>query len=194
MKTESCAWLLALCLSAPYLPTQRQILPDFHADPTARVFAGRVYVYPSHDLAGSKYWDMVDWHAFSSDEPVTWRDHGVIFSLHDITWAKRDARAPYCVERNGRFFRYFPADEQIGVAVADTPTRPFKDALGHPLINRREAGIFAFDPGVFIDDDGQAHLFFGGSSQLGGRIATCYIGLALPYRNSSCRSSRHARA
>jgi hypothetical protein len=57
---------------------KHQILPDFEADPSARVFHGRMYVYPSHDIAGSKDWDMIDWHVFSTDDMVHWKDHGVI--------------------------------------------------------------------------------------------------------------------
>ncbi len=142
---------------------QHQILPDYQADPSARVFHGRLYVYPSHDLAGSKDWDMVDWHTFSTEDMVHWKDHGVIFSLKDIKWADKHAWAPDCIERNGKYYFYFPADDQIGVAVADSPTGPFKDALGKPLIARMEAGIRSIDPNVFIDDDGQAYLYFGNS-------------------------------
>jgi beta-xylosidase len=143
---------------------QRQILPDFQADPSARVFHGRLYVYPSHDIAGSKYWDMVDWHVFSTSDMKHWKDHGVIFGLNDLTWAKKYAWAPDCIERNGKYYFYFPADNQIGVAVSDSPTGPFKDALGRPLIGRNEIpGVLSIDPNVFIDDDGQAYLYFGNS-------------------------------
>jgi Beta-xylosidase len=157
--------LLVLLLGAGcgLLFAQHQILPDFQADPSARVFHGRVYVYPSHDLAGSKYWDMKDWHVFSSKDMTHWKDHGVVLSVEDLTWAKQHAWAPDCIERNGKYYFYFPADEQIGVAVADSPTGPFKDALGKPLIGRREAGILTIDPNIFIDDDGQAYLYFGNS-------------------------------
>ena len=157
-----------LCLVSAPASAQQQVLPDFQADPSARVFNGRLYVYPSHDRAGSKDWDMVDWHAFSTDDMVHFKDHGVIFSLNDITWAKRYAWAPDCIERNGKYYFYFPADDQIGVAISDSPTGPFKDALGKPLIARNEAGIRSIDPAVFIDDDGQAYLYFGNSS---GRLA-----------------------
>ena len=145
------------------LVAQHQILPDFEADPSARVFHGRIYVYPSHDVAGSKDWDMVDWHVFSSTDMEHWTDHGKIFGLSDITWAKQHAWAPDCIERNGKYYFYFPADDQIGVAVGDSPTGPFKDALGKPLIGRMEAGIRSIDPNIFIDDDGQAYLYFGNS-------------------------------
>ena len=104
------------------IAAKHQILPDFEADPSARVFHGRLYVYPSHDVAGSKDWDMVDWHVFSTVDMLHWKDHGVIFSLKDIRWADRHAWAPDCIERNGKYYFYFPADDKIGVAVSDSPT------------------------------------------------------------------------
>jgi beta-xylosidase len=155
--------LLIIC--ARIASAQHQILPDFQADPSARVFNGHLYVYPSHDIAGSKDWDMVDWHVFSTDDMAHWKDHGVVFSLKDITWADKHAWAPDCIERNGKYYFYFPADSQIGVAVSDSPTGPFKDPLGKPLIGRDEApGIRVFDPNIFIDDDGTAYLYFGNSN------------------------------
>ncbi len=153
-----------LLVWASVASAQYQVLPDFQADPTARVFHGRLYVYPSHDLAGSKGWNMVDWHVFSTKDMVHWKDNGVIFSLKDLTWANKQAWAPDCIERNGKYYFYFPADSQIGVAVSDTPSGRFKDALGKPLIGRDEVpGISVFDPNIFIDDDGQAYLYFGNS-------------------------------
>jgi len=139
---------------------QKPILPDFQADPSARVFDNQLWIYPSHDIAGSKGWDMVDWHAFSSDDLHTWKDQGVIFSLADLTWAKRYAWAPDAASRNGKYYFYFPADDQIGVAVSDRPQGPFKDALGRPLIDRGESGTRVMDPCIFVDDDGQAYLYF----------------------------------
>jgi len=140
---------------------QKPILPDFEADPSAHEWDGRYWIYPSHDLPGSKDWDMVDWHAFSSTDLLTWTDHGVIFSLQDIPWAKKWAWAPDAMARNGKYYFYATADEQIGVAVADRPEGPFKDALGKPLIARGESGTRVMDPAVFVDDDGQAYLYFG---------------------------------
>ncbi|WP_423127899.1 family 43 glycosylhydrolase [Gaoshiqia sp. Z1-71] len=137
------------------------ILPDFHADPSARVFGNKLWIYPSHDIAGSIHWDMVDWHAFSSSDLVNWTDHGVIFGLDDIVWADKWAWAPDCIERDGKYYFYFPADDQIGVAVSDKPEGPFVDPLGKPLIEREESGTRVMDPTVFIDDDGQAYLYFG---------------------------------
>jgi hypothetical protein len=154
-----CTLLLAL---VPILcRAQKPILPDFNADPTARVFDGELWLYPSHDIAGSTGWNMVDWHAFSSVDLIHWTDHGVIFGLKDITWANKFAWAPDCIARNGKYYFYFPADFQIGVAVSDRPSGPFKDTLGHPLIARNESKSVAMDPCVFIDEDGQAYLYFG---------------------------------
>ncbi len=162
--------LTATIFAGSLLPSMSQnpILPDFHADPSARVFNGKLYLYPSHDIAGMKHWDMVDWHVFSSDDLSKWTDHGVIFRLEDTTWANKEAWAPDCIERNGKYYFYFTAGGHIGVAVGDTPTGPFKDALGQPLARKGEAGIrYMIDPNVFIDDDGQAYLFIGGARQLG---------------------------
>ncbi len=162
--------LTAAIFAGSLLPamSQNPILPDFHADPSTRVFNGKLYLYPSHDIAGMKHWDMVDWHVFSSDDLSKWTDHGVIFRLEDTTWANKEAWAPDCIERNGKYYFYFTAGGHIGVAVGDTPTGPFKDALGKPLARKGEAGIrYMIDPNVFIDDDGQAYLFIGGARQLG---------------------------
>jgi len=152
------------------MPTlaQTPILPDFYADPSARAFDGKLYVYPTHDLPGMTNWNEVDWHVFSTDDMVKWTDHGVIFSLKDITWATNLAWAPDCIERGGKYYFYFPAGNQVGVAVSDSPTGPFKDALGHPLIKKGEAGIqYCIDPCIFRDDDGQAYLYFGGGRKIG---------------------------
>jgi beta-galactosidase len=160
------AFGILVCASAF---AQKQILPDFHADPSARVFGDTLYVYPSHDAQGARDWkQMVDWHVFSTKDMQTWTDHGKIFSLDEIIWADTEAWAPDCIERNGKYYFYFTAGGHIGVAVSDSPTGPFKDALGRPLVKSGEAGIrYMIDPNVFIDDDGQAYLYVGGARQLG---------------------------
>jgi len=152
---------LVSCLASAVAQAQKPIFPEYAADPSARVFHGKLYLYPSHDLAGNKNWDMFDFHVYSTEDLKKWTDHGVIFSLKDITWADKQAWAPDCIERNGKYYLYFAAEGQIGVAVSDRPTGPFKDALGKPLINRKEEGIYCIDPCIFLDDDGQAYLYFG---------------------------------
>lgn len=159
-------WLWPVVAAVAAVPgaalfAQTQILPDFQADPSARVWNDVLWIYPSHDIAGSTGWDMVDWHAFSSTDLKHWTDHGVIFGLKDLTWARKWAWAPDCMRRNGKFYFYFPADDQIGVAVSDKPDGPFHDALGRPLLARDEGGTRVMDPCIFIDDDGQAYLYFG---------------------------------
>jgi arabinoxylan arabinofuranohydrolase len=153
--------ILLLFGYAELMLSQKPILPDFHADPSAHEWDGRYWIYPSHDIAGSTFWDMRDWHCFSSTDLVHWEDHGVIFSLDEVSWADQWAWAPDCMKRNGKYYFYFTADERIGVAVSDSPDGPFKDALGKPLIGKDESGTRVMDPAIFLDDDGQAYLYFG---------------------------------
>ncbi len=159
--------LLALFITGPLVLASNPVITDqYTADPSARVFDGVLYVYPSHDRDDAKWWDMEDWHVFSTTDLKTFTDHGVAFRLADTTWAKKYAWAPDCVARNGKYFFYYPTDQShIGVAVADRPTGPFKDPLGKPLLSKDSPGVIAprdfIDPCAFIDDDGQAYLFVG---------------------------------
>ena len=137
----------------------------FTADPTGRVFNGRLYVYTSHDLPDATYWDMVDWRLLSTTDVKTWRDHGSIFRVKDFAWASRWAWAPDCVQANGRYYLFLPVERtKIGVAVGDKPEGPFKDAIGKPLIDgtsTTKAGPEPIDPAVLQDEDGQTYLYFG---------------------------------
>jgi arabinoxylan arabinofuranohydrolase len=159
--TRHLSTLTVVALTALPATAQTPILPDFHADPSVHEWDGRVWIYPSHDLPGSTYWDMVDWHVFSSTDLSEWEDHGVIFSLDDVAWADRWAWAADAMKRNDRYYFYFTADDRIGVAVSDSPAGPFVDALGEPLIRRRESDTRVMDPAIFVDTDGQAYLYFG---------------------------------
>jgi len=139
----------------------------YTADPTARVFDGRIYVYASHDLDDQRNYDMIDYHIFSSDDMVNWQDHGIGLHVDDIRWADK-LYAPDCVynEKTGKYYLFFPnGGSNIGVAVSDNPAGPFTDELKRPLITRNygnSAVPWLFDPNVLIDDDGQAYLYFGG--------------------------------
>jgi beta-xylosidase len=142
------------------------ITDQYTADPSAHVFEGRMYVYPSHDRDSSVTFDMVDYHVFSSENLKDWTDHGVALSLDDVSWAKENAWAPDCGFKNGKYYFYFPTDRShIGVAVGDTPAGPFVDAIGKPLISKDSPGVVNkrdfIDPCIFIDDDGTPYLFFG---------------------------------
>lgn len=115
------------------------ITNQFTADPTARVFNGKIYMFPSHDIPsvithhdGSAWFSMADYHVFSSEDLTTWTDHGVIVTQEDVPWGRPDAYsmwAPDCVERNGKYYFYFPNASKtggfaVGVAIADKPEGP----------------------------------------------------------------------
>ena len=158
---------------------------QFTADPTARVFNGRVYLYPSHDIpapssvskiAGhqaSEWFCMADYHVFSSDNLTDWQDHGVIVSQEQVPWGKPDAYsmwAPDCVEKGGKYYFYFPNAPKsgrgfaIGVATADSPTGPFRIAA-EPI-----RGVMGIDPCVLVDNDGTAYLYWSGMGIRGARL------------------------
>jgi beta-xylosidase len=141
----------------------------FTADPSAHVFNGKLYVYPSHDIKtdiqdndnGDQY-AMTDYHVLSMDEvggPVT--DHGVVLALEDIPWAGKQLWAPDAAYRDGKYYLFFPARDKegvfrIGVAVSDAPEGPFKPEP-KPI-----EGSYSIDPASFVDEDGEAYLYFGG--------------------------------
>src|ERR1017187_2696282 len=139
---------------------------SFTADPAPMASSNTLYLYTSHDENDAKGFHMLDWKCYSTTDMVNWTDHGAIASLTTFPWATQnnDAWAPQVVERDGKFYLYVPISvpgwpkNVIAVAVGDNPLGPFKDALGHPLVNKALGYI---DPTVFIDDDGQAYLYFG---------------------------------
>lgn len=140
----------------------------YSTDPAPMVYDDTVYVYTGRDKDNSDFYYMPDYHCYSSKDMQNWTDHGTILSWDDFTWGKEDsAWASQCIERNGKFYYYVTLENAsgggraIGVAVADSPTGPFKDALGKPLCGPNWDYI---DPTVFIDDDGQAWLMFGNPS------------------------------
>ncbi|WBB90406.1 family 43 glycosylhydrolase [Verrucosispora sp. WMMC514] len=134
----------------------------YTADPAPMVHDGRVYLYTGHDEDGSTYFTMRDWRVFSSADMVNWTDHGTPMSLATFAWADANAWAGHVIARNGKFYWYVPVRQRsngqmvIGVGVADSPTGPFRDALGRPLVGNGE-----IDPHAFIDDNGQAYLYWG---------------------------------
>ncbi|WP_263879806.1 glycoside hydrolase family 43 protein [Paenibacillus sp. PSB04] len=143
------------------------IFSGWYADPEPRIFEGRYWVYPTYSAA---YDDQTFFDAFYSDDLVRWTKVERILEMKDISWARRAMWAPSPIERNGRYYYYFAANDiqsnnelgGIGVAVADRPEGPFRDALGKPLIDQFYHGAQPIDPHVFIDDDGQAYLYYGG--------------------------------
>ncbi|MFI9758655.1 family 43 glycosylhydrolase [Streptomyces sp. NPDC051963] len=143
------------------VPTRSPVLPGLYADPDIRYMDGRYWIYPTTD--GFPGWSGTQFKAFSSKDLVHWKDHGVILDLGaDVSWADKNAWAPAIAEKNGKHYFYFCAEQQIGVAVADSPAGPFKDALGKPLVAK--GGSLSgqmIDPAVFTDDDGTSYLYWG---------------------------------
>jgi len=136
------------------------VLPGLNADPNIVRFGDTFYIYPTTD--GFEGWSGTQFKAYSSTDLVHWKDHGVILDLGpDISWADSRAWAPTMEERNGKYYFYFCADANIGVAVSDSPTGPFKDALGKPLLKAGDHPGQMIDPAVFTDDDGQSYLYWG---------------------------------
>ena len=135
------------------------------SDPAPMVHNGRMYVYTGHDEDNADFFWMQEWRVYSTDDMVNWLDHGSPLALESFSWADDRAWASQCVERDGKFYWYICAHSKIskgmaiGVAVSDTPTGPFRDAIGKPLF---ENGSWDhIDPTVLIDDDGQAWLMWG---------------------------------
>ncbi len=175
------AALTALCaLPATLLCGQNPVIRDqFTADPTARVFDGRLYLYPSHDIPSpidrlKEWFCMEDYHVFSSDNLTDWTDHGVILTQNRIPWVDSTSYsmwAPDCVRKDGRYYFYFPAAPasgekgfRVGVAVGGSPTGPFR-----PMTEPIE-GINGIDPCVLVDDDGSSYIYWSGMGMKGARL------------------------
>lgn len=150
------------------------IKDQFTADPTARVFEGKIYVYASHDIPSpieslKEWFCMADYHVFSSEDLIDWTDHGVILSQENTPWVKPDSYsmwAPDCVSRDGKYYFYYPAIQKdttnnkrfsIGVAVSDRPDSGFVPK------STSIDGISGIDPCVFIDKDNQAYIYWSGA-------------------------------
>lgn len=138
---------------------------NFTADPAPYVHGDTVYLYTSHDADdtpdGAANFLMRDWLLYTSTDMVNWTDHGAVASLKDFKWGPQEngAWAVQVVERDGRWYMYAPLHcNGIGVLMADSPYGPWTDPLARPLINQSLDDI---DPTVWIDDDGQAYLYWG---------------------------------
>ncbi|SNY24076.1 family 43 glycosylhydrolase [Paractinoplanes atraurantiacus] len=159
--TAICAVALP-AFAAPARADNPIVQTIYTADPAPLVHNGRVYLYTGHDEDNSTYFTMKEWRVYSSADMVNWTDHGSPMSLATFSWASADAWAGQVVNRNGKFYWYVPVKNRstgrmaIGVGVSSSPTGPFTDAIGRPLVENGE-----IDPTVFIDDDGQAYLYWG---------------------------------
>ena len=164
---------LSLLMSVPLVSmAQNPVIRDqFSADPTARVFNNKVYLYPSHDIvppAGQRqdWFCMEDYHVFSSENLTDWTDHGMIVTQNKVPWVRPNSYsmwAPDCIERNGKYYFYFPSAPAegkgfgfgVGVAIADSPVGPF---IPEPEPIK---GINGIDPCVLQASDGNAYIFWG---------------------------------
>jgi len=141
----------------------------YTADPSAHVFNGKIYIYPSHDVEADVpqddeggHFQMRDYHVFSMDKmggKVT--DHGVALDVKDVPWAEKQMWAPDAAYKNGTYFLYFPAKDKegvfrIGVATSKSPAGPFKPEA-KPI-----EGSYSIDPAVFTDTDGKTYMYLGG--------------------------------
>jgi len=165
--------LITAALLANSVKAQNPLITNqYTADPTAKVFEGKVYLYPSHDILATPghgrlaWFCMEDYHVFSSSNLTDWTDHGMIVSQTRVPWVDASTYsmwAPDCVYRNGKYYFYFPSTAgsgvngkgfTVGVAIADKPYGPFK-VMDEPI-----KGIHGIDPCVFIDKDGQAYIYY----------------------------------
>jgi len=180
---------LILSFSQDVLAQNPFITDQFTADPTARVFNDRVYVFPSHDIPAqpgrgrANWFVMEDYHVFSSANLTDWTDHGVIVSQNKVNWVDSTSFsmwAPDCIERNGKYYFYFPASAKpafgrgstVGVAIAENPSGPY---IPQPEPIK---GIRGIDPTLFIDKDGQAYIYWSGENIFAAKLKENMLELA----------------
>lgn len=153
------------------------IKDKYTGDPAALVYKDKVYLYAGHDEAPNdfNFYKMNEWVVYSSSDMKNWESHPVPLKVTDFKWASNDAWASQVIERNGKFYWYVTVShgtvpgKAIGIAVSDSPTGPFKDALGKALITNdmtkfTDISWDDIDPTVYIDNDGQAYLFWGNTA------------------------------
>lgn len=165
------------------------VFPGWYADPEGIVIDKKVWIYPTLSrLYGDdliKYKDDIErktdshnkeynlqthFDAFSSPDLVNWTKHNEVLHIRDVKWADYALWAPAIVKKGKKYYLYFGANDiqnnerlgGIGVAVSDKPEGPFKDALGKPLIDKIINGAQPIDQYVFLDDDGQYYMYYGG--------------------------------
>ena len=191
MRNSRLILLIILTLAAVNITKgQNPIIQDqFTADPTARVFNGRVFVFPSHDIPAqpgrgrANWFVMEDYHVFSSSNLTDWTDHGVIVSQNKVNWVDSTTFsmwAPDCIEKNGKFYFYFPANvkqsfgrgSSVGVAIASNPSGPYVPQP-EPI-----KGIRGIDPALFIDKDGQAYIYWAGGNIFAAKLKDNMLELA----------------
>ncbi|MFO0897074.1 MAG: glycoside hydrolase family 43 protein [Pirellulales bacterium] len=164
---------VALCLAAslstaaPPQTSGNPLFPGWYADPEGIVFGDTYWIYPTYS---APYDEQTFFDCFSSKDLVTWTKHSRILSSDQIKWARRAMWAPSIIEKDGKYYFFFGANDiqndetlgGIGVAVADSPAGPFKDYLNRPLVDKFHNGAQPIDQFVFKDSDGKHYLIYGG--------------------------------
>jgi beta-xylosidase len=192
LKTLVIGAVAALAMAFPALASN-PIVQGWYADPEIRFFDGQYWIYPTYSdhyrepdvspefsdaqeelrknkMVRPSYGIQTFFNAFSSPDLVHWTKHEHVLDVADVPWAAYAVWAPSAIEKNGKYYLFFGANDiqkdgetgGIGVAVSDTPGGPFKDAIGKPLISAFHNGAQPIDPFVFKDDDGQVYLYYGG--------------------------------
>lgn len=153
----------------PEFASEPLVTDNYTADPSAHVFEGKIYIYPSHDWDSGvpeddtgAHFNMRDYRVYSMDSvggEVT--DHGVALDVDDVPWATRQMWAPDAAEKDGKYYLYFPAKDEndifrIGVAIGDSPAGPFEPE-DEPI-----AHSYSIDPAVYKDTDGEYYMYIGG--------------------------------
>lgn len=180
--------LLVTMLAGASAFAQNPIIKNLYsADPTARIFNGKVYVYPSHDippatpdLIARKWFCMADYHVYSSENLTDWTDHGVILDQKDVPWGNPESYsmwAPDCIEKDGKYYFFFPANVQngrgfgVGIAVADKPEGPFVAR------EKNIEGVSGIDPCVLQGYDGKWYIYWGGGGLMCAQLNDDFTGL-----------------
>ena len=190
--------LLMSCSQPSNLPTfvntgNPLIKDKFTADPAPMVYDGKLYLYVGHDeyyegqdsASGGKEFNITEWLCYSTDDMQTWTDHGSVLKPTDFSWGVGEAWASQVIEHNGKFYYYTTVQagepyncKAIGIAVGDSPTGPFIDPIGKPLVtddmtpNGPRGWWNDIDPTAFIDDNGEAWLSWGNG--------TCFLAKLKP--------------
>lgn len=172
-------------MTKPVQPNEPLVTHIYTADPSAHVFEGKIYIYPSHDLDhemisndnGDQY-NMEDYHVLSIDgEGSPCVDHGEVLHVKDVPWAKQQMWAPDAAYKNNTYYLFFPARDhddifRIGVATSASPSGPFTPEPSYI------PGSYSIDPAVFVDDDGKSYIYFGGL--WGGQLEKWQTGSFVP--------------
>lgn len=149
------------------LPTN-PIVPGFYADPEARYYEGKYWIYATR--SATDYTRQLNLDAFSSADLIHWEKHEGVIAMADFPWIWRAVWAPTIIEKGGRYFLVFASndiqkDDEVGgleIAVSDSPAGPFRAVLGQPMLDRFIGGAQPIDAHLFKDDDGTVYLYYGG--------------------------------